>query len=124
MNYNVYAYIVFLVGMYLITIHLGWVLYKNGEVYLRSLFKTDEHLIKPINNVLLIGYYLLNLGFTTLQLVHWETIISFDQFMYTLSSAMGKLILILALMHYFNIFSLLLFSRRKTGGQKIQEINH
>ena len=96
-------------------IKVGWVLYKNGEVYLYTIFKNDTTVVKNINNMLLIGYYLFNLGYATVTVSCWERIYSVEQLISFLAEVLGKIILLLAIMHYNNIFWLNYLSKRKTN---------
>lgn len=45
------------------TVFVGRTLYSNGEVFLEIIFASLPKLVKPLNNILLIGFYLINLGF-------------------------------------------------------------
>lgn len=85
-------------------IKIGWLFYKNGEVFLLNLFQNNIALVKSINNLLLIGYYLTNIGYAITTISDWEQINSVYQMLNSLSQTIGKIILLLALMHYNNIF--------------------
>jgi len=93
-------------------IKIGWVFYKNGEIFLYSIFKNDPIIVKNINNMLLIGYYLINLGYATVTISCWEHIYTIEQLISFLAEVLGKIILILAIMHYNNIFWLNYLSKR------------
>jgi len=93
-------------------IKIGWVLYENGEVFLNTIFKNNKILVKNINNILLTGYYLINLGFATITISCWEHIYTIEQLISFLAEVLGKIILTLAIMHYNNIFWLNYLSKR------------
>jgi hypothetical protein len=61
--------------------------------------------------MLLIGYYLLNLGYASISISSWPTITSEEMLSAYLSDHIGFIILMLALIHYFNLVWLLLYSR-------------
>ncbi|MBI3135446.1 MAG: hypothetical protein HYZ14_12290 [Bacteroidetes bacterium] len=111
--YNLIAYLLFLTAMSIITVHLGRVFYKNGAVYIHMLLPQDPHLVASINKLLLAGYYLLNLGYVVMNIAFWSPVETVEQMCSTLFFKAGTLILFLALMHYLNLFWLLLFSRKQ-----------
>jgi hypothetical protein len=108
--------------LFFITFRVGWVFYKNGEIYIRMLLPSDQHLVTSINKLLLAGYYLTNLGYVVLNLAYWEYINSLQMMIEVVVLKASGIILMLALMHYFNLFWLLLFSRKQKG--KSNQYNH
>ena len=104
MNLNIITYIIYLPIISFIMIQIGWQFYKNGEVFLLSLFNNNKPLVKSINNLLLIGYYLTNIGYAIVSISYWEKVDSIFTMFNSLSATLGKIILLLALMHYNNIF--------------------
>ena len=111
MSYNAIGYIIFLAVIFFVTFHIGFKFYKNGEVYIRMLMPEEPHLVKAINKMLLVGYYLLNLGYASVSISSWPTIESVESLCAYLSDQIGFIILMLALIHYFNLTWLLLYSR-------------
>ena len=104
MNYNIIAYLIYTPVIAVITIQVGWMFYKNGEVFLFSLIPNNTPLVKNINNLLLIGYYLVNLGYAIFSISQWDQILTLNQLLQTLSNNIGGIMLILAILHYNNIF--------------------
>jgi len=104
MNYNILSYTIYLPLIFFITIKVGWMFYKNGELFLMNLFENNLALIKNVNNILLMGYYLVNLGYSVLTISHWEKINNSIQLINVLSYTLGRIIILLALLHYNNIF--------------------
>lgn len=104
MNLNLITYSIYLPIICFIMIKIGWLFYKNGEVFLYSLFNQNTELVKSINNLLLIGYYLTNIGYAIVTISYWEKIDSLIELINSLSFTLGKIILLLALLHYNNIF--------------------
>jgi hypothetical protein len=111
--YNILAYIIFLSALFFITFRVGWIFYKNGEVFIKMLIPEEIHLVESINKLLLAGYYLTNLGYVVLNISWWEPIESLQMMCEVLFMKAGGIILLLALMHYMNITWLLLYSRIK-----------
>ena len=58
-----FVYLIISVGM---TMWVGQSLHKNGRVFLLRAFKEDETLADSINHLLLVGFYLVNLGWVFL----------------------------------------------------------
>ncbi len=104
MNYNIISYIIYLPIIFFITIKVGWMFYKNGELFLSNIFGSDLALVKKVNSLLLTGYYLVNLGYSILTIAYWERINHTLELINVMSSTLGKIILLLALLHYNNIF--------------------
>lgn len=110
MNYNIAGYITFGVIIYFTTIHLGLVFHRNGRHYMLQLFHQESHLVDSINNLLLLGYYLLNLGFASLSIIYWPEILSLSDMIESIAHRSGLIIVALGMMHFFNMFWLLLYS--------------
>ncbi len=122
MTFNSSGYILFLIFIFFITIWVGWVFYKNGEVYLKMMLPNDVHLVMSINRLLLLGYYLLNLGYATVTITSWPTILSSGELAFVLCQNAGIIILFLALMHYFNLTWILLYSKHIAKKKRIKEL--
>lgn len=120
--YNLTGNLIFLIILFFITFRVGWVFYKNGEVYIRMLLTDDQHLVISINKLLLAGYYLTNLGYVVLSLAYWEYISSLQMMVEAVFLKAAGIILMLAVMHYFNLFWLLVFSRKQKN--KSHHYNH
>ncbi len=114
MNYNILSYILYLPLIFFITIKVGWMFYKNGELFLITLFENNITLTKNINNLLLIGYYLVNLGYSIITISYWDKIDNLIELINSLSSTLGKIIVLLALLHYNNIFWLKYITKSNT----------
>ncbi|WP_323789352.1 hypothetical protein [Psychroserpens sp.] len=117
MNYNILTYCIFLPIIAMIMIKVGWMFYTNGEVFLMYLFQQNTSLVKSINNILLIAYYLVNLGYAVITLAYWETIESALQMLNTLAEHLGIIIIGLAVLHYNNVLVLNYLVKSKTLNQ-------
>ena len=110
MTYNIIGYLFFGIIMYFVIFHLGQTFHKNGRVYMLKLFKKDAHLVDSINNLLLLGYYLLNLGYVSLSIIYWPQIQSPEDLIVCTSANAGRMILMLGIIHYCNMFGLVVYS--------------
>lgn len=87
-------------------IYVGWLFYKNGELFLFNLLNHNKSIVKSINNILLAGYYLVNLGYAIITIAYWEEITSVAQMLNSLSHHLGTIIIGLAVLHYNNVLCL------------------
>lgn len=87
------------------TYFLGRSLYTHGEPFLASIFMDRPEIVQPLNKVLLIGFYLVNLGFVLLFLTQQkEKLSDFTACIEFLSLKLGIVYLVLGCMHLLNIF--------------------
>jgi len=90
------------------TVWLGQSLYRNGEVFIAMTLGSRTDLVKPINNILLIGFYLVNMAFVLLYMSQGnEHVQSLADALSFLSGKLGFVLGILGLWHYGNIAILL-----------------
>ena len=104
MNLNIIGYVIYLLITTFIIINVGKICYRNGNIYVAQLIPQHEDLCKKTNQVLLIGYYLLNLGYCAMTLISWDKIISNSQLVEVISIKTATIICIIAILHYFNIY--------------------
>jgi hypothetical protein len=110
-NFNIIAYFIYLPITFYITIYVGKVCYVNGEVFILKLIENVQT-AKAVNKLLLIGYYLLNLGFAALTLSYWSVIENWTQLIEVISSKLGQIVLLLGIMHFNNIFIIQFFAKK------------
>ena len=106
MNLNITGYIIFLTIISYIIIFVGKICYKNGNIYVASLIPNHMALCQQINKMLLIGYYLVNIGYSAMTLVNWEIIQSTEQLIEIITTKTGIIVLALSILHYTNIYIL------------------
>lgn len=106
------SYILYLFITYLITVHVGLAFYRNGRVYILGLLHGNEALTNAINRLLLAGYYLVNLGYVLLTIRSWETVATWAQLVESICYKTGKIMLILAVIHFCNM-AVILFIRQR-----------
>ena len=106
MNLNIIGYIIYLLITTFIIIRVGKICYKNGNVFVAQLIPEHEDLCLKTNQILLIGYYLLNIGYCAMTLISWEKIIFFNQLIEVIAYKSAIIICTIATMHYVNIMVL------------------
>ena len=109
---NVTAYIVYLITAVIITVLVGRDLHKNGYYLILDLFE-NELFTKTLNNMLLTGYYLVNLGYVAIAITSFEDISNTQLLLTELATKIGTILLILGVLHFNNIIVLHLLSKRK-----------
>lgn len=112
MNYNILAYCIFLISTVFVILYVGHLFYTNGRIFIHQLFQHNSQLADTTNKILLLAYYLFNIGYAFLQLKGWGIIAKHAQLISSLSMGIGRLILILAITHYFNMLSIYLISKK------------
>jgi hypothetical protein len=115
MNYNIIAYLVYLALTLFIIVYVGRLFYRNGRIFILSLFKQDAALADQINHILLIAYYLFNIGYAFVRLHFWQRISGTEALISSIASHISLLIFILAATHYVNMALIYYFSRSKTS---------
>ncbi|MEO0046422.1 MAG: hypothetical protein RL705_1613, partial [Bacteroidota bacterium] len=79
MNLNILGYPIYLLITIFIIVKVGRICYQNGNIYVAQLIPDHIDLCHKINQVLLLGYYLMNIGYCAMTLISWEKIITFNQ---------------------------------------------
>jgi len=104
MSYILICYSVYLVLTVILTIWVARTLFRNGKVFLIDIFHGNEELARAVNNLLLVGFYLVNIGYAVYTLRIEYDIASVRILVEELSLKLGAIILILGGMHFFNMF--------------------
>lgn len=117
MNYTVLSYSIYLPATILLTVWVAKTLFTNGRVFLVEIFHKDELLADSVNKLLLVGFYLVNIGYAVYTLKILGSIDNTQAVIETLSAKIGWIILVLGGMHFFNLF--ILFSLRKKAQQGV-----
>ncbi len=113
MNHTVITYVGYLIIAIPLTIWVARTLHKNGRVFLLKSMKGDESLADSVNHLLVVGFYLVNLGFVSLYLKLDQAVQQISGVFEALSAKLGVVMLVLGGMHFFNIW---LFSRMGKNG--------
>jgi hypothetical protein len=106
----VITYTVYLVVSIGLTVWVARTLFKNGRVFLVDVFHGNESLADSVNHLLVVGFYLINLGYVSLALRLGYNVETTRESIEALSWKVGLVLLVLGGMHFFN---LLVFSRMR-----------
>lgn len=115
MNYIIITYAFYLVITISLTVWVAKTLFKNGKVFLVDIFHGNRELADSVNNLLLVGFYLINIGYAVYTLQVTSSISNFQEVIEKLSVKVGLIILILGAMHFFNLY--IFFTLRKRAAQ-------
>jgi len=110
--YTVYSYIAYLIVSLLVTAWVGRTLYARGRVFLVDAFHGNEAVAESVNHLLVVGFYLINIGYVTLALKYGDKPTSLQEAIEFLSTKVGLVLAILGVMHFINVASLTSFRRR------------
>src|SRR5262252_8792736 len=114
-NIIVVTYITYLVISVALTIWVARTLHKRGAIFLVDAFHGNKELADSVNHLLVVGFYLINIGFVSLALKTAEVISTYRAGIELLSDKMGMVLLILGGMHFFNLY---VFSRIRKGARR------
>ena len=110
MTATVATYAIYLLVAIPLTVWVARTLHKNGRIFLVDCFKGNEELADSVNHLLVVGFYLVNIGFVTLYLKLSSEVLDVRGVFEALSGKLGVVLLVLGAMHFFNIY---LFTRSR-----------
>jgi hypothetical protein len=110
MNIVVSTYLVYLAISIALTVWVAHTLHKNGRIFLVDVFHGNEALADSVNHLLVVGFYLINLGYVSMALKLGYAINSAQEGIEALSVKIGMVLIVLGGMHFFNLF---VFSRMR-----------
>ncbi|HLX82641.1 MAG TPA: hypothetical protein VKR59_02000 [Terriglobales bacterium] len=116
-NLIVLTYAVYLLISVALTIWVARTLYKRGAIFLVDAFHGNSELADSVNHLLVVGFYLINIGFVSLALKTGAIIVTSRAAIELLSDKMGMVLLTLGGMHFFNLF---VFSRIRRNSQGVR----
>lgn len=114
MTFTVWTYAVYLVISFSLTIWVARTLHQNGRIFLVESFHGNEALADSVNHLLVVGFYLINFGYVVLALKYGDKPQNLQESFETLSTKIGLVLLILGVMHFFNVFN---FSKMRRKAQ-------
>lgn len=103
--YTYAAYLLISIGL---TVWVGRTLHRNGRPFLLDVFRDRDDLADSVNHLLLVGFYLVNLGYITFALKVAEKVADATAAVEVLSQKVGLVLVVLGAMHFLNLY---VFSR-------------
>ncbi len=108
------AYLAISVGL---TVWVATTLARNGMIFLEDVF-ADRKLARAVNQLLVMGFYLLNLGYVAVAMQSHKTIRDTSTALETLSTKLGLVLLVLGVLHFGNVFFLGRYRRGRLRQQQ------
>jgi len=103
MSYILISYTLYLILTLVLIIWVARKLFSNGKIFLLDIFHGNKELANAVNNLLLVGFYLINIGYAVYTLSIREDILNARALVEGLSVKVGAIILILGGMHFLNM---------------------
>ena len=110
MDLRLVDYVVYLAASAVLTVWVSRTLFKHGRVFLVSVFQ-QEGLADSVNRLLVVGFYLINLGWAALLINAGGSPASFADMVQETITRIGVVLLVLGSMHFFNLLVLYLIRR-------------
>jgi hypothetical protein len=101
--YLIAVYVVYAAASVGLTIWIARTLFKHGAVFLEDVFADNPRMADAVNRLLVVGFYLVNLGYASLLLKAGGSE-NAVQAIEVLSSKLGFLLLSLGTMHFANMY--------------------
>lgn len=102
MNWLLVTYVSYLIISVALTVWVARTLHKNGRIFLVESFGS-EPLADSVNHLLVVGFYLVNIGYVSLALKYGATAVNAQEALESLSTKVGLVLLVLGGMHFFNL---------------------
>ncbi|WKV72249.1 hypothetical protein AW27_012440 [Streptomyces sp. PCS3-D2] len=112
MDLTVVAYVIYLFISIGLTVWVARTLSRNGRVFIGDVLHGNEKLADAVNQLLVVGFYLVNIGFVTLYLRSTDEVGTARALFETLSVKLGVVLLVLGVMHLGNVWALNRMRRR------------
>ncbi len=109
------AYALYLAITLAITVWVARTLALNGEVFLVQCFGHNAELARSTNHLLVVGFYLVNIGFIALTLSLGQEPTTLAGAVRFLSAKVGLTVLVVGVMHFFNMGAIAHFGRTVEG---------
>jgi hypothetical protein len=112
MNPTVLTYLAYLALSIGLTVWVARTLFRNGAYFLIDALG-DKELAASVNHLLVVGFYLVNLGYIALNLKIGYDVAGARGGLETLGKQVGWVLVVLGAMHFFNLWLFNRMRRRK-----------
>jgi len=110
--YVVWTYLLYVGISLAVTVWVARTLLRNGRVFLVDAFRGNVPLADSVNHLLVVGFYLINVGYVTLALKYGDKPVNVQEAIEFLSTKVGLVLVVLGCMHFFNLMVLSRSRRR------------
>ena len=111
------VYCIYLLASIILTVWVAKTLHRNGRLFLIDAFHGDTDRADAVNHLLLVGFYLINIGFVLLYLkqgIRPDNVVGGIEYAAT---KLGLVMLVLGGMHFFNMFN---FDKMRRKGRRLE----
>ncbi|MGH1362728.1 MAG: hypothetical protein ACRBF0_04170 [Calditrichia bacterium] len=112
MDYTVVTYLAYLLISVGLTIWVARILSRSGQEFLTTVFAGNSSLAHSINQLLVIAFTLLNLGYILLNLKITAEISSIREAIEVLAAQVGLVLMVIGFLHVLNFY---LFNRIRSN---------
>src|ERR1700757_4359129 len=110
------CYVSYLAISIALTIWVARTLYRSGRIFLLDAFRGNDALADSVNHLLVVGFYLINVGYIALVLRSDQKPLNVVEAMEIFSHKIGIVLLVLGIMHFINIK---IFSSMRHRAQRV-----
>jgi hypothetical protein len=98
------AYLLYLAIAVPLTIFVARTLSRHGALFLRDVFRGNDRLADAVNHLLVVGFYLLNLGYVSLYLRTEGAVVGGEDVIELVSKKVGVVAIVLGVVHLANVW--------------------
>jgi hypothetical protein len=98
------SYFIYLIVSIMMTVWVARTLSKNGLIFLIDSFDGNKDLAVSVNHMLVVGFYLLNLGYILLALQTNQNLNTLRDAIEFLSQKIGFVLVVIGILHFFNVY--------------------
>lgn len=117
MNTVVWTYAAYMAVSVALTVWVAATLRKNGRTFLVDAFGGNREMADSVNHLLVVGFYLINIGYVALALRYGVKPIDLQSAVEFFSTKVGLVLVVLGVIHFFN---LAVFTRMRDRGIAIK----
>ena len=122
MDYLVVTYVIYTAAALALTGVLARTLFRHGKVFLASVFEGHDGLAEAVNHLLVVGFYMLQLGYAFMIFRTKETADALEATRLLVNN-LGILLLSLGLIHFVNVIVFWRLRNRTEPGNEFPPIN-
>ena len=104
MDYRVLEYLLYLPISVVLTVWVARTLFHHGKPFLVDVFPGNADLAGAVNHLLVVGFYLINLGYVSLQLKLDNAPADAAALIEALAMKVGLVLIVLGVLHFGNLY--------------------
>lgn len=119
----VIVYTVYLLVSVAVTVWVARTLHHSGRVFLLDAFHGNVEMADSVNHLLVVGFYLINLGYVGLALATTDSPATARQAIELVSGKLGVVLLVVGVLHFLNLYVINRL-RRRAGQPMKRYVDH